>query len=351
MEAVIGQPVGTKVVSILSYALEDQNSEILELIRPERGKNEAESDWLSRCQEAVDAAYSKAIYRMCCIGFIDDFTRDYKAKTFRVMCERKPDGSYYRNLKGFFLRYFSEAKAEQEMRKAMNAGRANEVLDCLSYLTEFIYENLATKKKRALDEMRAFCNEGIENNRRQDWKQTNEDLKDHLYYYFNSKYAREDYHTEKGESYSLTKDTEYGKLSPMDKVHKYVRVVEEEIGGTNQVDNLKHLQGAVRLIMRSLNQENPVIDLLNVFCILALGEHRRNSSIRANLERSYTNAYWAAREKFSDVGDFYDFFKKYREDIFAHGADRDFADELEMIELDAEITWHRNAMDRLGWDK
>lgn len=351
MEAVIGQPVGTKVVSILSYALEDQNSEILELIRPERGKNEAESDWLSRCQEAVDAAYSKAIYRMCCIGFIDDFTRDYKAKTFRVMCERKPDGSYYRNLKGFFLRYFSEEKAEQETRKAMNAGRANEVLNCLSHLTEYIYEDLATKKKRALDEMRAFCNEGIENNRRQDWKQTNEDLKDHLYYYFNSKYAREDYHTEKGESYSLTKDTKYGRLSPMDIVHKFVRVVEEDIGGTNQVDNLKHLQGAVRFIMRSLDQDNPVIDLLNVFCILALGEHRRNSSIRTNLERSYANAYWAAREKFNDVGDFYDFFKKYREDIFAHGADRDFADELEMIELDAEITWHRNAMDRLGWDK
>ena len=351
LEAVIGQPVGTKVVSLLSYSLEDQNQEILDLLCPERGKNEDEAKWLSRCLEAVDAAYSKAIYRMCCIGFIDDFTRDYAARTFRVMCERKPDGSYYRNLKDFFRRYFSEVKAEQEMRKAMNAGRANEVLDCLSYLTEFIYENLATKKKRALDEMRAFCNEGIENNRRQDWKRTNEDLKDHLYYYFNSKFAREDYHADNGEPYSLTVDTDYGKEAPLDVVHKYVRVWEEEIGGTNQVDNLKHLQGAVRIIMRSLTHDNPVIDLLNVYCILALGEHRRNGSIRANLERSYTNAYWAARERFGDLSDFYDFFRKYREDIFAHGADRDYADELEMIELNAELTWHRDTVERIGWNK
>ena len=135
----------------------------------------------------------------------------------------------------------------------------------------------------------------------------------------------------------------------MDVVFKYIKVVEEQVDGTNQVDNLKHLQGAVRIIMRSLTLDNPVIDLLNVFCILALGEHKRNGSIRANLERSYANAYWAAREKFEDVSEFYDFFRRYKEDIFAHGADRDIKEELELIELNAEVSWHRDAVARIGW--
>lgn len=349
MQAVLDQPVGTKVVSILSYRLEDQNREIQEKLCPERQKGETDERWYQRCQDAFDAAYSKAIYRMCCIGFIDDFTRDYGARTFRVLCERKPDGSYYRELKAFFRRYFSEEKAEKEMRNAMNRGRENEIINCLAYLTEFIYDNLAEKKKRSLDEMRAFCNEGIENNRRQNWKLTNEDLKDHLFYYFNSKYAREDYHALNGEEYSLTEDTDYGKESPLDKVFKYVKVVEEQVDGTNQVDNLKHLQGAVRIIMRSLTQDNPVIDLLNVFCILALGENKRNGAIRANLERSYANAYWAARDKFQDLSDFYEFFRKYKEEIFAHGVDRDNKEELELIELNAEISWHRDAVAKIGW--
>ena len=67
--------------------------------------------------------------------------------------------------------------------------------------------------------------------------------------------------------------------------------------------------------------------------------------------RQYYIAHYDELRQKLETPEYWRFFKKYREDIFAHGADRDFADELEMIELDAEITWHRNAMDRLGWDK
>lgn len=351
METVLEKKPGTKVVSILSYKLEDQNQEILDLILPERGKNEDEQKWLARCREAVDDAYSKAIYRMCCIGLVDDFTRDYSEETFRVLCERKPDGSYYKYLRDFFRRYFSEEKAESETEKARTRGRENEVIDCLTYLTEFIYENLAVKKKRALDEMRAFCNEGIENNRHQDWKKTNENLKDHLYYYFNSKYAREDYLADNGEPYSLTMDTDYGREAPLEIVHKYIRVGEEEIGGTNQVDNWKHLQGAVRIITRSLIQDNPVLDLLNVFCILAIGEHKRNESIRSNVIKSYENALRETRTSFSNSRERREFFLKFEDDIFAHGADKDFRKVLEIIRWNDDISGFRDFLDDLGWDK
>ena len=44
---------------------------------------------------------AKAIYRMCCIGLIDDFTEDYGKKVYRVVATRKQDGSYYRALQSF----------------------------------------------------------------------------------------------------------------------------------------------------------------------------------------------------------------------------------------------------------
>ncbi len=56
--------------------------------------------------------------------------------------------------------------------------------------------------------MRNFCLSGIDESK--DWKVINEELKDYIYYYFNSKFARDDYIADNGESFSLTEDTEKG---------------------------------------------------------------------------------------------------------------------------------------------
>lgn len=298
-----------------------------------------------------DAAFSKAIYRMCCIGFIDDFTRDYSKKTYRVVCIRKPEGGYYECLKLFLMRYYPEAKAAAEVEKAKEMKGQNEVQRCLAYLTEFIYEKLAVKKKRAIDDIRSFCNIGL--NRSKDWKQVNEELKDYIYYYFNSKFAKEDYVADNDEPYSLTVDTDYGKEAPLEMVAKYIRVVEDDICGSsgNPIDNIKHLQGAVRLILRSLTRENPVIELLNVFCILFLKEYWTNGSIRQTLEESYANAYRALWNEFEEKKEFYAFFENYKKNIFSHGADKKYMEQLEMVEVNAEITRCRDFISKLGWDK
>ncbi len=298
-----------------------------------------------------DAAFSKAIYRMCCIGFIDDFTRDYSKKTYRIVCIRKPEGGYYECLKLFLMRYYPEAKAAAEVEKAKEMKGQNEVQRCLAYLTEFIYEKLAVKKKRAIDDIRSFCNIGL--NRSKDWKQVNEELKDYIYYYFNSKFAKEDYVADNDEPYSLTVDTDYGKEAPLEMVAKYIRVVEDDICGSsgNPIDNIKHLQGAVRLILRSLTRENPVIELLNVFCILFLKEYRTNGSIRQTLEESYANAYRALWDEFEEKKEFYAFFENYKKNIFSHGADKKYMEQLEMVEVNAEITRYCDFISKLGWDK
>ena len=66
-----------------------------------------------------------------------------------------------------------------------------------------------------------------------------------------------------------------------------MRVVDAEIVNTDsQMDNIKHLQGAVRLIRRAVSEMNPVLNLLNVFCILYL-EQEGNDMLEEELYNDY----------------------------------------------------------------
>jgi len=69
-------------------------------------------------------------------------------------------------------------------------------ISVIGFLTEFIYDKIAVKRKRAIDDVRTFCMLGA--NEEVGWLQKNEDLKDFIYYYFNSKYARSQYQDEDG---------------------------------------------------------------------------------------------------------------------------------------------------------
>lgn len=284
----------TKATENVSNFLEqllnaEKNTEIVAFISY-KGKNKAD--------------VAKAIYRMCCIGLIDDFTEDYGRGCYRIVTQRKEEGGYYQGLKEFLMRYYSEEKAAEEIKKVPSYKGQNEVHRCLGYLTEFIYEKIAIKRKRAIDDMRSFCVQGLDKSK--DWKEVNEDLKDHLYFYFNSKYARDDYETEKGEPYSLTTDTDEGKLSSFDLLFKYLKVIDDDVMGASgtPIDNVKHLQGAVRLIRRSLMDVNATLSMLNVFCLFYLGTNN-NEVLEKELEESYINGYQSFYKHSNDKQAFY----------------------------------------------
>jgi superfamily II DNA helicase RecQ len=248
--------------------------------------------------------YAKAIYRMCCIELIDDFTQDYSLQQFRIVTKRKADGEYYKGLEKFLTRYYSTERAEQEIRKSKEYKGDNEIHKCLSYLTEFIYEKIAVKRKRAIDDMRSFCIQGIDPTK--DWKDINEDLKDFIYYYFNSKYAQDDYISENGEPFSLTMDSDKGKISSFEILFKYLRVINEDVYGSSgsPKDSVKHLQGAVRLIRRSLTDNNPALSMLNAFCIAYLGTNK-NEVLEQEFENSYKEGYRDFYSNHSDKKFFY----------------------------------------------
>lgn len=230
----------------------------------------------------------KLIYRLCCIGVVEDvecvFPPRMGQRELHVRLARLKDGEYYAELKRFLMRYFSESRADQEVELARQRKGLNEIHRCVSYLTAFVYGNIQRKRKLAMDDMHSFCIEGLNGERQgKDWIEVNEDLKDYIYYYFNSKYARVGYSVN-GEPFSLLEDMEPGNertMTTKDVVAKYMRVVDDDVlDGGSPKDNVKHLQGAVRLIARGKIEVDPALSLLNVFCLAFLGLKKDGELVR-----------------------------------------------------------------------
>lgn len=267
---------------------------------------------------------AKAIYRMTCIGLIIDFTQDYANNRYRIVSKRKKEGKYYKGLKEFLLRYYSVDRASEEIeivydidvRSSSNLEK--EIFQCLSYLTTFVYDKISVKRKRAIDDMRTFCITGATDVK--DWKETNEELKDFIYYYFNSKYARIDYKTIDKEDYSLMNETDEGKESNKEILFRYLRVIDNNFllnksePGSTPIDNVKHLQGAVRLLRRSVQGiSNPTLSLLNSFCIFFLGTNNNENLEKEMLESYKEGMLEFAKRMMSHLTDFWVLFEEYNE--------------------------------------
>lgn len=307
-------PIGTTLTYYVSY---DENEHILDeyntylrqkqmpLFDTHNAKNVKNDRGYSYIHNYGSAKYKdaiqKAIYRMCIIGLIDDFTENYQKRTFRITTVCQDESNYYNFLRLYYRKYYSEDRVEKMIDQVkLMAVNDGVIIACLKHLTSFVYRSIADKRARGILDMEQFCNMAINSNK--DWKDTNEDLKDFIYYYFNSKYAREGFMTYDsgiGQDipFSLRDDTNHdnhneNEISDFNLVKKYMRVVDLDIvNNDSQKDNVKHLQGAVRLIRRSIIEMNPVLNLLNIFCVLFLGQQDNNM-----LEEEICNDYEAVIE-------------------------------------------------------
>ena len=309
MDELLSTKIGNRLVSYISYSPDINSASVAKMNAWLQTRNYPilvfkDARDLQTGEVEFVATIEKAIYRMCCIGIIDDYTRDYQNCQFRIVTQRRTDKEYFNHLKIFLMRYYTEERAELEMQKAYSYKGNNAMQKCLGYITEFVYNKIATKRERAIKDMQTFCEQAI--NSPTDWIETNEDLKDFIYFYFNSKFAREDYQTELGVPYSLTTDSEHGKKSSYEILFKYMNVVDDDVVGASgsPKDNIKHLQGAVRLIRRSLTDTNPALDLLNVYCLLYLNVED-NDNLKKELKDSYINGYKEFKNRADDYNEFY----------------------------------------------
>lgn len=214
----------------------------------------------------------KIIFRFSLIGLVDDVQEDYNKGCLILNITPQPDGGYYQATQDFLTRYYMPESARNLLAEwKKNPKRKSELLNCIEHITEFIYAKIAKKRARAILDVQDFCKCGLNSQSGKDIFERNESLKDYLYYYFNSKYARSGYLNEREEPYSLYDDTDGAKRFDIDTIWKYMTVAGTESSHSESpIDNLKHLQGAVRLLRRSVTDINPTLALLEVFCTLML---------------------------------------------------------------------------------
>lgn len=282
---------------------------------------------------------------MCIIGLIDDFTQDYHKGAFRIVTRRKKPGSYYLRMKDFLMRYYSEERAENEVEKASIRKGQNEIHKCLGYLTEFVYDKVVMKRKRAIDDIRNFCLTGIDETK--DWKEINEDLKDEIFFYFNSKFARAGYRTENDEAFSLYDDIVEDKHRDFDILFKYMRVIDNDVIGASGLpkDNIKHLRGAVRLIRRSETDTNPILCFLNVFCLMIMRQPTDKNMLH-ELEESFIEGYNIFKSEIRDREAFYSLIERFYKEFTVNG--RNAATQKEIRHL-KELQLLTELEDTEGW--
>lgn len=163
MDELLDTKIGDNLVSYISYSpevnfesvqqinawLKNKNYPIL-VFKDSRDVKDGEVEFV--------ATVEKAIYRMCCVGIIDDYTRDYQNSQFRIVTKRRSDKDYFNYLKLFLMRYFTEERADVEMKKAYTYKGDNAMQKCLGYITEFVYNKIAKKESVPYETSNPFAN-------------------------------------------------------------------------------------------------------------------------------------------------------------------------------------------------
>ena len=123
--------------------------------------------------------------------------------------------------------------------------------------------------------------------------------------------------------------------------HYWMRLIEDVY---HRLNNIKHLQGAVRLIRRGTTDTNAALCFLNVYCLLAL-KVGSNKNMREELESSFIEGYLAFKEQEKNDDSFYKGIAKFKSELNAKGRNiasiEDFK-RFEELELQAELTGHLN---------
>lgn len=233
----------------------------------------------------------KAIFRLSSIGIIDDYTVDYNRNCYTIKVKKKTDDEYKEALAKFMLKYYSSNRVQSAI-KEVDQAKGNTVLQkCLSFLTNFVYEEIAKKRMRSIDDMILACEYGLRDN-------GNEELKEFIYLYFNSKYARQNYSYNSrtnGKEVSASLLTDVSEKDFNFKiVWKYIEAVNEDRSGS-QIDNSKHLRGATILLLRD-NLDNGALHLLKSFSLFVIGLNK-NPNLINEAKESLTLGFKLFRDK------------------------------------------------------
>ena len=199
----------------------------------------------------------KAVYRLCTLGIIDDYSVDYKAHTVKATVTKHSETHYRDKAKQYLSRYFTVERVE-ELMASLDSRKGNTLIQkCFNLLMEVVYEEIAQQRSGAIAAMEEACGIGA--------REGDERFEEFMMLYMNSRYAKREY---------LPADTNNGKSESFDVVLKYTQLVREEPGG--EINNLKHLRGAATALLAQ-QTENYVFLLLRALAVLVLDKGNEES--------------------------------------------------------------------------
>ena len=239
----------------------------------------------------------RLIYRMHSIGFLEDYLIDYNKNNIYSCTFRKLNTieDYIAIIEKYLRRYLSEISAVKiiiELRKKLDKQKLIEnILECLYFLAEFSYKEIASKRKRATDEIEEILNISITNPKySKDYYQQNLFIKEQIYFYFNAKYARREFKINDN-PFSLLDDYNGFFLAKPEILNKYMEVLKE---GTEQ-NNYKHMMGSCKKMIRSLSGDDLKIEwllhLLKAFSMYSINNSSYISEANGDLEIGFGNLY------------------------------------------------------------
>jgi superfamily II DNA helicase RecQ len=238
----------------------------------------------------VKADTDKAIFRLASIGIVDDYTVDYNKKSYTVFITKKTDDEYIEQLKAFMRKYYSANRVDSEIEKVLKHEGDTILQKRLSFLTEFVYKEIEAKRLRSIEDMILACQIGLQDN-------GNEELKDFIYLYFNSKYAKENHEID-GKPYSLTLVTDNAKEYSFEIVWDFIEATLIDPSGA-QKDNTKHLRGASLRLLRT-EPKNGALLLLKAYSLFVLGIGN-NKNIETEARESLTLGFKLFKEKYKEL--------------------------------------------------
>jgi hypothetical protein len=263
---------------------------------------------------------AKAIYRLTSINIIDTYTIEYQQQVYKVKLSRKTNDQYFINYQSLVERYTSKEEA-RKLREKCESDFINEsenatvISKCLEHLTNFIYEKIADKRKRAIDDMVGLCDETIVV---ADPIEQSKKIKENIYYYFNAKYSREGNvaQTETGETIGadLNKDFVYD-LSIEETIWKYIEQIIDFDDNGAIVNNIKHLRGATMRMLRGTSGA-PQFNILKAYSLYFLSPDSPQLIKEAIEELKIGINTWSEIEP--DTFNFEEFFLRFKENIKRH---------------------------------
>lgn len=300
---------------------------------------------------------AKLVYRLMMLGVIDDYTIDFRTGLYKLKVVKRSDqipdsvnsfdpssNGYINHFYNYLQRYYSDLQCNKILGQVISQRQTNpdkpSLLILAEYLVRFIYDEIAQKRKEGISVMRIACQEGIAEFGKPDGMK----LKEFIFYYFNSKYARRGFEsfvegeTEKQNLSLADRLTAEPRKSELEILNEFLDVIGNQKDKSGAfINNIKHLRGATNRLLASY-PNNFGLRFLRSFSCYCLDSNWSNKILRAEAEDNFKKGYIMGSHELED-----DFFIHFFALVTKHFEERRKKEEVEeyfeelLFKLDIEI--------------